>query len=145
MEKYENGAKMEVKMGPKSMQNRALGAPGLSFCGFGRILEEADFSCFFDRQKVGQKSEKSGMLAAKGKVSGILGRVCGRGVAHGEVRRGQALRSRRMLPEFPENMRTRRFLWGGWGKENLEELGELEFGELEEGAWILRRRTRVAV
>ena len=71
------------------------------------------------------------------------GRVCGRGVADGEVRRGQALRSRRMLPEFPENMRTRRFLWGGWGKENLEEFEELEFGELEEGAWILRRRTRV--
>ena len=34
----------------------------------------------------------------------------------------------------------------GWrGKENLEELGELELGESEEGAWILRRRTRVAV
>ena len=44
-----------------------------------------------------------------------------------------------MLPEFPEYMRTRRFLWGGWGKENLEELGELEFGELEEGAWILKK------
>ena len=79
------------------------------------------------------------MLAAK------LGRVCGRGVARGEVRRGQALRSRRMLPEFPENMRTRRFSLGVWGKENLEELGELELGELEEGAWILRRRIGVAI
>ena len=79
------------------------------------------------------------MLAAKGKVLRIWGRVCGRGVADGEVRRGQALRSRRMLPEFPENMRTRRFLWGVWGKENLEELGELELGELEEGAWILKK------
>ena len=37
------------------------------------------------------------------------------------------------------------FFFGGWGKENLEEFGELEFGELEEGAWILRRRICVAV
>ena len=31
----------------------------------------------------------------------------------------------------------------GLGKENLEELGELELGEFEEGAWILIRRIRV--
>ena len=47
LKKHEKLTKMEVKMGPKSMQNRALGAPGLSFCGFGRILEDVDFSCFF--------------------------------------------------------------------------------------------------
>ena len=47
LKKMKNGAKMDAKMDPKSMQNRALGAPGLSFCGFGRILEDVDFSCFF--------------------------------------------------------------------------------------------------
>ena len=107
-------------------------------------MEEAFFSCFFDREKDNQTFEKSGMLAAKGKVSRILGRVCGRGAAHGEVRRGQALRSRRKLPEYPEATRASDFLCvGGGGEGSLEEFGELELGELEEGAWILRRRTRV--
>ena len=36
-------------------------------------MEEADFSCFFDRQKVGQKSEKSGMLATKVRPPAIFG------------------------------------------------------------------------
>ena len=55
------------------MQNRALGVPGLCFLDFGRILEEADFSCFFDRQKVGNKSENSGMLATRVRPRAIFG------------------------------------------------------------------------
>ena len=118
------------KWHPKSMLNRALGVPGLSFYGFGKISEEAYFSCFSDRQKVSYKNLKNrACWRPKGVQTLFLGRVCGRGVAHGEVRRGQALRSRRMLPEFPENMRTRRF-FGGLGEGEFRGIGRIGIGRV---------------
>ena len=65
------------------------------------------------------------MLAAKGKVLRILGRVCGRGVADGEVRRGQA------PPETGRKLgrKLRKSLEGGYpeiltGEKNPETLTE---------------------
>ena len=100
---------------------------------------------FFDRQKVGQKSEKSGMLATKVRPPAIFGSGLRQG---GGPRRGKERTSSPISADaagVSGKYENQAFLWGVWGKENLEELGELELGELEEGAWILRRRTRVGI
>ena len=72
---------------------------------------------FFDRPKVGQKSEKSGLWIPKCKVSGILGWVCGRAGPLGEVRRGQAPPDSAKDAGNSGNARNQRFCSGG-GKEN---------------------------
>ena len=100
---------------------------------------------FFDRQKVSPKSEKSGMLAAKVLPTAIFGSGLRQG---GGPRRGKERTSSPISADaagVSGKYENQAFFWGVWGKENLEELGELELGELEEGAWILIRRVCVAI
>ena len=111
----------------------------------GGFLRRLTFHVFFDRQKVDQKSENSGMLAAKGRPPAIFGSGLRQG---GGPRRGKERTSSPISADaagVSGKYENQAFFVGVWGKENLEELGELELGELEEGAWILIRRVGVAI
>ena len=57
-------------MVPTNHQNRAIGRPWLSFLRFCEVFKDVPFDEFLVRQKVGQKSQSSAMLAAKFKKCG---------------------------------------------------------------------------
>ena len=93
-------------------------------------MEEADFSCFFDRQKVGQKSEKSGMLAAKGRPPAIFGSGLRQG---GGPRRGKERTSSPISADaagVSGKDENQAFFVGGLGEGEFRGIGRIGIGRV---------------
>ena len=93
-------------------------------------MEEADFSCFFDRQKVGPKSEKSGMLAAKGRPPAIFGSGLRQG---GGPRRGKERTSSPISADaagVSGKYENQAFFCGGLGEGEFRGIGRIGIGRV---------------
>ena len=93
-------------------------------------MEEADFSCFFDRQKVSHKSEKSGRLAAKGRPPPIFGSGLRQG---GGPRRGKERTSSPISADaagVSGKYENQAFFVGGLGEGEFRGIGRIGIGRV---------------